>query len=723
MRTLTFLTYLVAISTALLYPQATDTPSPRSAFSLELDSGLQIPIGRDSDIFTLGPDFDLSAQYSLKLLPRLSLDLIGDVGYILAPIRIDNSVSIVRFGVGIGLGFDLLDRLIFQIHGNGGYFYGFLNRPGQVELGSDEKASGGNPFVAAGLRATYLLSPTIGLGVNAGYTNHLGFKNGLIFSFVTSLYPKRRNQGDVLKEEIQLLREEIKDQISDEITEPELELTAVELDPVFPVFYSYYSNHPLGKLTLHNQADETIKNIKVSFFVKRYMDDPMVFPISDSIEAGRQITVDVFGLLTDSVLEVTEGTKVSANFTVDYQIGDVTRKREYIDTLRIHNRNAITWDDDRKVAAFVTSKDPMVQKFAKNIIGMIRGSRSSTVIENLHTAMVLYTALTVFGLDYQIDPMTPYQEYSVRKAVLDYLQFPNQTLGYKAGDCDDLSILYNALLEALGIETAFITTPGHIFTAFSLDMNHSETWKIFRNPDDLIFQANKIWLPVEITQIGDGFLNAWSVGSREWREHSPAGRAGFYPTREAWVVFEPVGFVSADTDLSLPAEQVVVDAYQEQMNKFLEKEIGERVARLEEELEKGGEDARKRNALGVLFARYGLEREAEAEFNKAVELRDYLPALFNLGNIYFLRGDMDQALKYFEKAAALSPDNPKILLGIARILHAQENFGSARRIYERVSALDPELASRFAYLDLRGEQAVRAANMEKNMRLVIWLEE
>jgi tetratricopeptide (TPR) repeat protein len=723
MRHIKILIYLAAISIGFLYPQTTDSQSPRPAFSLQLDSGLQVPIGRDSDVFKASPEVDLSAQYSLQLLPQLSLDLIGGAGYTLAPIRIDNSVSILSFGVGIGLSFNLFERMVLQVHGNGGYFYSFLNRPGQVELGSDEKTSGGNPFVAAAMRTMYLLSPSIGLGVDAGYINHLGFKNDFTVKFVTSLYPKRRSQGDVLKEEIQLLREEIKTQISDEITEPELELTAVELDAVFPVFYTYYSDHPLGMLTLHNQSETIVEDIEIKFFVKRYMDDPMVFHIPESIEAGQQVTVDVFGLLTDSVLEVTEGTKVSVNFTVDYRIGDITRKREYIDTLRIHNRNAITWDDNRKVAAFVTSKDPMVQKFAKNVAGMIRGLKGSTVIENLHTAMALYEAMTIFGLSYQVDPTTPYQDFSTQKAVLDYLQFPNQTLVYRAGDCDDLSILYNALLEALGIETAFITTPGHIFTAFSLDMNHSEVLKIFRNPDDLIFEANKIWLPVEITQIGDGFLKAWEVGSREWREHSPAGRAGFYPTREAWMVFEPVGFISADTDLSLPAEEAAVDAYQRELNKFLEKEIGERVAKLRDELESSGEDARKRNALGVLFASYGFEREAESEFEKALEHQDYLPSLFNLGNIYFLRGDMDESLRYFEKAATISPENPKILLGIARIHHAQENFGSARRLYERVSALDPELASRFAYLDLRGEEAVRAGRMEEMTRLTIWLEE
>jgi hypothetical protein len=57
-----------------------------------------------------------------------------------------------------------------------------------------------------------------------------------------------------------------------------------------------------------------------------------------------------------------------------------------------------------------------------------------------------------------VDPVTPYKKFSQNLSV-DFLQFPNQTLEYKARDCDDLSMLYNALLESVGIKTAFITIP------------------------------------------------------------------------------------------------------------------------------------------------------------------------------------------------------------------------------------------------------------------------
>ncbi|HEB10626.1 MAG TPA: hypothetical protein ENI06_05370 [Spirochaetales bacterium] len=91
-------------------------------------------------------------------------------------------------------------------------------------------------------------------------------------------------------------------------------------------------------------------------------------------------------------------------------------------------------------------------------------------------------------MSYVIDPTTPYGEFSKDKLAIDFLQFPTQTLEYMAGDCYDLLILYSALLESVGVETAFITIPGHIFMAFSLNIQPADDRKRFLRPDELIFK-------------------------------------------------------------------------------------------------------------------------------------------------------------------------------------------------------------------------------------------
>ena len=101
--------------------------------------------------------------------------------------------------------------------------------------------------------------------------------------------------------------------------------------------------------------------------------------------------------------------------------------------------------------------------------------------------MGLFERERLFGLAYVVDPSTSYVEKSANKSAVDSLQFPHQTLFYRGGDCDDMSILFSALLEAVGVKTAFITIPGHIFMAFALNMNEETARATFLNPDELIF--------------------------------------------------------------------------------------------------------------------------------------------------------------------------------------------------------------------------------------------
>jgi hypothetical protein len=51
-----------------------------------------------------------------------------------------------------------------------------------------------------------------------------------------------------------------------------------------------------------------------------------------------------------------------------------------------------------------------------------------------------------------------------------------------------------------------------------------------------------------------------------------------------------------------------------------------------------------------------------------------------------------------------------------------ENYSSAKKAYADLQALNPQLAQQFAYLDLRGEEATRAADVTGVRGTVIWSE-
>jgi tetratricopeptide (TPR) repeat protein len=502
---------------------------------------------------------------------------------------------------------------------------------------------------------------------------------------------------------------------------PDVVLEDVTFEAVFPVFYKYYDENPIGRAFLRNSGTVPVESIRVSLFIKQYMDNPKLCKGPESLDSGQKGEVELYGLFTNQVLEISEGNKVSVKVSVDYIAEGTPHRQEFIDTIRIHNRNAITWDDDRKVAAFVTAKEPAVLKFSKNVAGMIRGKTSSALNPNLLIAIALHRALDLYGMSYIVDPTTPYNELSRNKLAVDFLQFPKQTLEYRAGDCDDLSILYNALLESVGVKTAFITMPGHIFPAFSLDTSAKEALRQFDNEDDFIFINENTWMPVEITVIEDGFLKAWQLGAKQWRENSARETAAFYSTHHAWSVYEPVGLFGS-ADISLPSGEQLVDEYIKEVNRVISKEIFNREKRLKSEIQKTEDGKDLINRLGVLYARYGLEEKAISTFETVLARQDYTPALMNLGNIYYLRKEMERALGYYKRAYEKEPDNARVLLSLSRVYREMENYEASGKMYARLKKIDSKLAESFAYLETAEQGGGRAALRGDAYERMLWEE-
>jgi hypothetical protein len=153
-------------------------------------------------------------------------------------------------------------------------------------------------------------------------------------------------------------------------------------------------------------------------------------------------------------------------------------------------------------------------------------------------------------------------------SALDSLNYPYQTLMYRGGDCDDLSILFCSLLEVLNIPTAFVTVPGHIYAAFDVGVGdrNLETFISAHAGRDLIEYEGRFWVPVEITIPGEGLSRAWQVGMREWR--SAGEEAAIYPMRDSWKLYQPVSVPGAGERLpDLPAEKEIVRRFELEIGK------------------------------------------------------------------------------------------------------------------------------------------------------------
>jgi len=490
-----------------------------------------------------------------------------------------------------------------------------------------------------------------------------------------------------------------------------LQFASTEVGNVFPIFRSYYDDNAVGTVRIANPGRRAVSGVKVSFFVRQYMDAPKECAVIERLAPGQEAEVALLGLFNDRILSVTEPTKVSAEIILEDASGATQSKSV---TVLVYDRNALTWVDDRHAAAFVSSKDPWVLDLSGNIAAAVKDGRNPELPENLQTALAFHEGLRVYGISYVLSPNRPFASGSVDAAAVDSLKFPRQTLGYRAGDCADLSVLYASFFEAAGIETAFITVPGHIFMAFDSGLTRDEAAARAMDARELVLVDGKAWIPIETTLRSAGFLEAWRNAAAQWRDAGAKGLAGIQPVLEAWHTFPPVGLPADSSSGVPPPAKAVRAAVDAELAKAVALELRGRLERLGPQPAEGS--ARFLNDRGILYAKYGRYDEAERDL-KAAAKAQYKPAAVNLGNVAFLRADYKTAYERYAEAAKLDAGNPRILASMARAAAALGRSDEVATLLGRVRALDPRLADRYASLADSAAATTRASQAGKEETL------
>ena len=640
-----------------------------------------MPLGDSSQWFNYGGAIDLGLNYKI---PSSRFYLLGGLEYGYAPIQAAASVSLAALRVGGGIQYPLTSGISAFGYAAGGYYFASYN---------DFTANANDPYLAGGIGMKFALMPTFSVEVGAQYKNFLGLYQGI--SAGAGIDVALGNLGG------------------------SVDIPTIELRPAFPIFYKHYDDHPIGTLQIQSNLKVPASDMQAQVYIKEYMDAPKAVAIPGTLEPGQTKTVDLYALFTDKVLGVTEGTKVATEISVTYKVEGQTYENKRVETLTLWGRNAMTWDDNRKAAAYVTAKDPGVLNFARSVVSFIRSKENRSICDNLQAAIALHEAIDLYGMNYTPNPKTPYAEVSKQKDVIDFLQFPRETFQYKAGDCSDLSILYGALFQAVGIDAAFITIPGHIFVAVDTCLTPEQAPKELIPTSQFIAHKNKAWVPLEITSIHDGFYRAWQLGAKEWSENNQVGQAGFYPISEAWTVYQPVGLPGADISISVPQSDKILSAYLSEVLKYLDAAMEPLVAKLQEQIQNSGSFSAM-NSLGVLYAKFGQSDKAEETFKQILDKKPYLPALLNLGHLYFRKSDWKNALSYYQRASEMDPGNPHALLALARVNQELQNYPDARANYEKLKAISPDLANQYAYLGEGKESGTRAAEVAREPKVVLW---
>jgi tetratricopeptide (TPR) repeat protein len=259
-------------------------------------------------------------------------------------------------------------------------------------------------------------------------------------------------------------------------------------------------------------------------------------------------------------------------------------------------------------------------------------------------------------------------------------------------------------MESVGIPTGFITVPGHIYPVFGTKVASSSYRDLYPDKAMTFDVDGELWIPVEMTMVGTSdFLTAWRTGIQEWAAlEGDAKSRQIYFTDAVQEVFKPVGLKDADLGLQYGDTRKIADNFRDTADKIIDSVIDSYSKTAVASNSKSDY-----NRVGIIAAQYGRWDQSLKALNTALSLdRNYLSAQVNLGNVYFLQQDYQNALKVFHEAegAMVSAGSQttatyaRVLLTIARSYYELENYDQAGLYYDKTAAVDPTGAAAYAYL-------------------------
>ncbi|MFW6251536.1 MAG: tetratricopeptide repeat protein, partial [Alkalispirochaetaceae bacterium] len=484
----------------------------------------------------------------------------------------------------------------------------------------------------------------------------------------------------------------------------------VEVHDVFPAMQSYYVNNPIGSVRFSNRDSVEITDVVVSFYQDGFMDTPTPVGELEKLEPGEGAEFDMTAAFNGSVFQTEGITPLSGEVIVDYTYRTKGVQQRTAVEYDMHDLRALTWDDTRKAAAMVTPSDSNMQNFASYARQSMRDLTVGMIPSQIQDAIGLFYALKETGIIYQRDPVIPFDEAQASPTIVDSITLPRQTLQRTTGECDDLTVLYASLLETVAVEAGFIATPGHLYNVFNTGVPAESRHLVHPDPYMTIEVEGEAWIPLEITLVGQAeFMEAWREGANEWHRYdeNPEVRE-LVPVREAQQAYRPVALRQSDVPIPYGERAVIASRFNAGLDELVDLILAEyeRVAR-------GSENARDYNQLGIVagdFRRFGV---AERALNTSLALdRNFLPAQINLGNVYLLQEQPQNALRLFHRVEQSLVRNrrersrsyPQVLLSISLAYYDLGNYDRAREYYLRLEVHDPVTASEYRHLGARGSQ-------------------
>lgn len=470
-------------------------------------------------------------------------------------------------------------------------------------------------------------------------------------------------------------------------SKPPLEIDVVKINDIFSNSYKIYENEGIGSVRLINNTRESVQQLKLGFAIQNFMDFPSEVMV-DKLPPGGSKEIPIRAVFNNNILQVTEDTPVQAEFRVIYYRNQRPNQVTKSHTVMVYDKHRMMWDTRQRFAAFITPKDSTIMDFARSIVTQYPEADNAIVI-----AGVVFDAIGLLGVTYVQDPSNPYQIVSGRTDVVDFVQYPQETLRRRTGDCDDLVGLYSSALESMGIRTIVLEAPGHMF--MMLDTRIEADAATDTMDGMFVKHQGTLWMPVETTLMGKSFLKAWEAGSRAYHEEAGKG-LGMMDIRAAWERFKPASLPHTDFRPKTIERAQIESTFRDEARTLRKTWIKYMGMRHVDALRKDPNNVHALLQLGIVYAKAGELDESFKLFTKGLKIAPEDASLHNsLGNVQYLNGQDAEAEQSYLKAAELAPDDPFVLVNLARAYQSMGKKDKAAEIFTRAIEINPSVKLRY----------------------------
>jgi len=616
---------------------------------------------------TNGPCINLSSIFYPYFLKNISegVSIQLDMGYIRFQYKnnVDSTMNIFTLGTSLRYSKQILfsNLSVYSALG-GGYYLSYFNVP-QI----NEKSTPLNPYAKLQAGITFTFYDIHQISLSGSFTG-LYEKTDVNYGASAQIAYTFRFGEDLI---------------------PPLDINKPIINSLFIVQNPLYAKKSVGSVEIVNSSNKDMKNIKISVMINNYMSIPTTISRTYSLKAGQKESVELTTIFDINKSMLLPSSKTQAEIKVSYQVDD----RKYMKTttvpVEIYDIHSIVWDDSNKVGSFIIVEDNIVRDFASNADKAIKNNLISSLNDKLQSAMAVFEAIILNKISYVSDPNTGYSVVGNKSNVVDTIQFARETLETKSGDCDDLTVLYCSLLESIGIQTGFITVPGHIFVMFNTEVDDYDYLNVSYDENLLIFLEGKVWIPVEITALNKGFLEAWEIASNEYNKYKN-NSAEIYITSNSKEKYPAIGLPKSNEIVKYDNQNMLPKNFSKRLSEYVSWQL-DIIKNINKN--KYGKDLLKYClAMFKAYLHFSMYDETILCLNKAIELdeNNYL-LYYYIAKMYVNTKDYNNALKNILIADKKKSDNAFILYTLYEIYTLMDNKKEANITLNKALAIDPNI--------------------------------